>query len=70
MKTLSCHEAIVSAMAHLVSEEQLLAILELAKTKVAAECLGHDWNNAICPLILWNATKDYPKTPRAIGDDA
>jgi hypothetical protein len=47
MGTLSCQEAINSAMAQVVSEKQLEKILELAKGHVKPACLGHDWNNAI-----------------------
>jgi hypothetical protein len=66
MGTLKCHEAIATAMAHVVTEAQLIQILELAKSKVAPDCLGHDWHNAICPLILWNATKDMPVAKMAV----
>jgi hypothetical protein len=60
MGTLDCQEAINSAMAQVVSDKQLEQILALAKSHVKPGCLGHDWNNAICPLILLNGMQRKP----------
>jgi hypothetical protein len=60
MGMLDCQEAINSAMAQVVSETQLEQILALAKSYVKPGCLGHDWNNAICPLILLNSKQPNP----------
>lgn len=51
------YEAIAKATAEIVTEQQMLLILELAKNKVSPDSVGHDWANTAQSLLLISALK-------------